>query len=467
MCSKVSNGKDNSTASQRESRLYRILPKSIRPYALTVLKWAVAGYMIRIVIMPLFAHEDVLTNALMSLTLLEKHQLYTIYPTLAFLPFVSVYALLGPFLPRIFVDEISLNAVYRPVQLFQIYHVSQPGIQTFIFASKIPMLVFDFALAFLLLHMINDEKKAVLAFKLWMLCPISIFISYFFGQFDVIPTFFMMLGLYLFKKHRIKWSMLSLGVCAAFKLFGLIFVPALILVYIGEHKSLTSKVKYLFLMFGTSILPFLISKIASLAIPIYYESANMALLGKFEVIGFWGNTYYIRSAVTNPLLTELYYFAFSADSVASATSRIVPYLFPWAYSLFLFGVAYWKKWSLERIFLTPLLAFYFLTPFHPQWFFWILPLLVLMAAEYRDWFFKLYLLFIPLYFIFICAQNAHMTSNLLSPTVPQAYYWPGPIDLLNSVGIPGYEVIYIFTSIFSATFLMYLILVLKTRNADS
>jgi hypothetical protein len=465
MCSEVTNGKDNSTASQIESRLYRIFPESVRPYASTILKWAVAGYFIRIAIMPLFAHEDVIMNALQSFTLLEKHQMYTFYPPLTYLLFASVYALFSPFLPAIFANEFSSNAVYWPVQLIQILHVSQPGIQTFIFVSKIPMLIFDFALAFLLLHMINDGKKAMLAFKLWMLCPISIFISYFSGQFDVIPTFFMMLGLYFFKTHRIKWSMFSLGLCAAFKTLGLLFVPALALIYVGEHKNLTSKVKYVFSTFGISILPLFISKIASLMIPIYYESANVALLGKFEFTGFWGNIYYCRSEVVNPLLTELSLFPFSSES---GVTGISPYLFPAVYSLFLFWVFYWKKWSVEGMFLIPLLAFYLFTPFHPQWFFWILPLLVLMAAEHRGWFFKLYLFFIPLYFVSsIFAQNVHFTSNLLSPTILQAYYWPGPIDLMNSVGIPGYKIIDAFYSIFSATFLMYLILVLRTRNGNS
>jgi hypothetical protein len=459
----VSAKEESATSSLTEKILKKIFPENVRQYALTILKWAVVGYLIRIAIMPLFAHEDVSINALDSFTLLERHQMYPFYPLPIYLLFASVYVLFGPFLPQIFTHEILSNTTYWPVPLFQVYHVTQQGIQTLIFVSKIPMLIFDFALAFLLLHLITDGKKAVLAFKLWMLCPISIFISYFFGQFDVIPTFFLMLAFYFFKKHKVKWSMFSLGLCAAFKVFGLFFVPALVLIYIGEQKNLLSKVRQMFLTVGISIFPLLISKIGSFIIPIYYESANTALLGKFEVTGFWGNAYYLGSQVTNPLLTELNYVG---QSAGIGTSSILSYVFPGVYCLFLFGVVYWRKWSAESLFLIPLLIFYILNPFYPQWFLWIMPLSVLMAANYRDWFLKLYLLFIPLYFIFICSQNAHLTSNLLSPTILQAYYWPGPIDLLDSIGLPGSRIIDLFRSVFSATFLMYLILILRTRNSD-
>lgn len=462
MFSEPAKGKDDPPGGQEESLLSRIFPESVRPYASTLLKWAIAGFLIRIVVMPLFAHEDVITNALQTYTLLEKHQIYTFYPPFTYLLFASVYALFCPFLPNILPSGILSNTVFWPVPLIQVLNVSQPGIQTLVFVSKIPMLVFDFALGLLLLHMLDDGKKAVLAFKLWMLCPISIFISYFFGQFDVIPTFFMMLGLYLFKTHRIKWSMLSLGVCAAFKIFGLLFVPALVLVYIGEHRSLASKLKHLILTSGISLIPLFISGIVALIIPLYFEPANMALLGKTEVNGFWGSIYYNRSQVMNPLLTWLTYFGFSTNSNTGVSST-VPYLFVAAYALFLFGVVFWKKWSAESMFMVPLLTFYIFTLAHPQWFFWILPLLILMAAEHRDWF-KLYLIFTPLYFVSsVFAQNEHLTSNLLSPTILQAYYWPGPIDLLNNIGVPGNNVINVFYSIFTATLVMYLVLIIKTR----
>jgi hypothetical protein len=464
MSLEVSDKDDASTTFQKRSRLRKIIPDGLGSRFPTVLKWAVIGYLIRIAVMPLFAHEDVIINGLDTYTLLIKHQIYTFYPLPAYALLGSIYTLFSPFLPMIFTSEIRSNIVYWPVPLLQVYHVSQPGIQIFIFVSKIPMLVFDFATGFLLLHMINDEKKATLAFKLWMLCPISIFISYFFGQFDVIPTFFLMLGLYLFKTRKTKWSMLSLGLCATFKPLGLLLVPPLILIYIGEHKNLFSKVKHLFIMLGISVFPLAISVAASFVIPVFYEPANMALLGNFEVNGFWANTYYAMSQIANPLFTEINYLGSSAGT---GVSTIVPYIFPAAYCLFLFAVVYWRKWSVESLFLVTLLIFYILGPFYPQWFIWILPLAILMAAKHGDWFLKLYLLFIPLYFIYICGQNAHLTSNLLSPTILQAYYWPGPIDLLNDVGIPGLKVVYIFSSIFYATLLMYMILVLRTKNSET
>jgi hypothetical protein len=387
-------------------------------------------------------------------------------PPLVYYLLASIFALFNPVLPQEVISSITSNTTYYPRRLSSLFCLSDPGAITLIFVAKIPNLIFDFALALLLLHIIDDGKKATFAFKLWMVNPITIYISYAYGQNDILSAFFLILALYFFKKRKIGWTAASLGISGAFKMVGMLLVLPIALIYIKEHKTLKLKVKNLSFILGISLLPLIIVQIATFLTPIYYDSANMALLGKGEEIGFFGNIYYTRGEPRQPFLPGLFFF-FIDYSVGFKTLTSFPdviYLLPLIYSLFLLGIVYWKNWSFERVwkaFLVFFLAYYASSLFHPQWFLWVLPLLIMLVSEDRDRFFKLYLLIIPLYFVFILYWDNFLTWQLLMPIIRQAYFWPGPIELINNLGLPAYQVINIFRSIFSAVCIVFIFLILR------
>lgn len=63
-----------------------------------------------------------------------------------------------------------------------------------------------------------------------MVNPISIFVVYIYGRFEVIPIFFILASLYYIKTHRFYLSLLMLGISAATRLYPLLlFIPAIIL----------------------------------------------------------------------------------------------------------------------------------------------------------------------------------------------------------------------------------------------
>jgi hypothetical protein len=444
-------------------RIRNILPESVKPYKAAIIKWGLIGYLIRIAIMPLFAYEDLFLIGRTGALLLQNHQLdIGGYPSTITWIFAAVYALFKPILPSAVLTRITSSTYILPLRLFSFYNLSQPGIMAFIFVSKIPYLVFDLALALLLLHIVSDGKKALLAFKLWIVNPISIYVCYAMGQFDIIPAFFIVLMLYFFKKRRELSSMASLGVSGALKMFGLLLILPAALIYLKEHRSLGSKVKHLSLMLIVGFLPLVLSQVVTFFTPTYYESANLAWPIKDEIAGFFGKASYSRGVQGNQLLSgALFYFTdYSISFATYSFDRIYSTLF--VYGLFLFGVVYLGSWSFERVqkaFLVFLLAYYALALFHPNWFLMALPLLILLVAEDIKKYFKLYLLLVPLYFIYVGYWNQLFTS-LLIPIVHQAYFWLGQIDLLNSVGLPAYEVISIFRSIFSALCIFFVILML-------
>ena len=459
-----------------KNTLQRIVPPNVRPFISTLLMWGIVGYFIRILIMPVFASEDLLTNSWIGLTLIKtQHIVLSSEPPLYYYLLAPIYALFNPVLPQQAISGIT-NTAYYPTFLSSLFRVSYPNSINLIFVTKIPNLIFDLALALLLLHMIDDGKKATFAFKLWMVNPITIYVSYVVGQNDIIATFFLMLALYFFKNKKIGWTAVSLGISGVFKIVGLLFIIPIGLIHIKEHRTLRLKLTRLSFILVASLIPLVVVQIATFFTPAYYESANMALSNSWDINGFFGNTFFSRGQQIQPFLGGLFLFAldYSTKAVTWFGGTDVIYLLPLVYSLFLFGVFYWKSWSFERVwkaFLVFFLAYYAFDFFHVQWFLWTMPLLTMLVAEDRDRFFKIFLLTIPLYFIYTLHWDFSLTSQLLLPMIHQAYFWPGPIQLLNNIGLPAYQVINIFRSIFSAVCIVFIALVLgidhKLGHANS
>lgn len=436
-------------------KLSKVLPETVRPYGGTLLKWAIIGYLIRIFIMPLFVSGDLLTLAWSALTFSKEQQLVPAGDPCPITFFLSAfYAMTRPIVPSNVVAFITSNVGYTPTPLKEsmvgiMFVLHQAGMPTFILISKIPYLIFDFATALLLLHFTEDGKKATSIFKFWMINPFSIFICYYAGQYDIIPAFFMMYALYFLKKQKGELTMLLLGVASAFKVFSMLFVLPVVILLIEGENGLTNKAKYATKLLGITLLPLIVTFSASFLTPVYYESANLAMLPRnsFIVNGFFGRTLYNRGSLGQPFLLGLFLYTldYSVNLPTLAGFPDVIYVFPLIYALFILWITYFK-WSFEKFWkaiLAFLLAYYSIALFHLQWFLWAQPFLVLLVVENPKKFLKLYLTLIPLYFIYI---------SYWSPTIP---------FILNNIGLPGFQVINLFRSIFSAIciFMAFLIII--------
>lgn len=239
-------------------------------------------------------------------------------------------------------DFSSNSAVFNYPPLIYLFH----GVFNFLFNIpllfiKLPYLIFDLLLGFILLKLFDSTKKSVLAFTLWMFNPINLYATYMMGQFDIIPTFFTILSIYFIVKNRLNWAAFSLGFGIAFKIFPLFLViPLLIL-----GKNYQEK----FRLFALSILPYLLS------IAPYLSSSSFKSTALFA----------------NQSSKSLY----SGIPVSGGEAII---LFP-AFLLFFYLVIWFNKLQINiwKIFLTPLLLFFIFTHFHPQWLLWITPFLIL------------------------------------------------------------------------------------------
>ena len=203
---------------------FNILPHYVAPHGNTLIRWMIVGYIIRVALIPLFPNRDPLALMRVAFVLKERHQLIpTAYPEPITYFLTFIYIIFDPLLPRGVFSDFFTNTAYTPDLLSVPFRISEPGLFTYLFITKMPFLAFDLLLGFMLLYLLKDSKQSLLAFKLWMINPVTLYVSYAFGQYDIIPVFFIILSLYFLQNERMKSTMLSLGVASAFKTFGLLF----------------------------------------------------------------------------------------------------------------------------------------------------------------------------------------------------------------------------------------------------
>jgi len=399
-----------------------------------------------------FAGVDLVTNGWISFVLKEKHQLVLSNdPPLIYYLFSSWYTLLDPIFPKSVFSDVFQNMATTPVQLSQVFRITQPAIYIFSFVSMVPYLIFDLMLALLFLRLFEDENKSLYSFKLWMINPVILFISYIQGQYDIIAVFFFVLGLYYFKRQKTSYGMLSIGLSGAFKLFAFFFVPFLLYVYSKGDRPFLKRARRIIFMLILSVLPFTLSFLATYLIPSYYQSVNAAAPKDFAFNGYFGRTLYYRGEPKQPLFVRtVFFFIDSSASLRTLSGFIdVIYLTPLVYGLFLLWVFYQKEWSFDKMWkamLVFLLLYYAIALFLWQWFLWAQPLLILLIAEDRKKFLKLYVLLIPLFFIY------------------SGYWNPDFVGGMNAIGLPSYQVINLFRSFLSAVCIFIVYLMFKPNS---
>lgn len=214
---------------------------------------------------------------------------------------------------------------------------------------KLPYLIFDLATAFVLLKIFENKREKQLALILWMFNPINLFATYMMGQFDIIPTFFMALSLFLFIKKKLSLAALALGFGISFKIFPIFFVIPLII----YGKNNLDRIK----LIGLSMLPYIMSVLP------YITSHNFR---------------------SNALFASQSSKSLYANLPVSGGETIL--IFPMLL-LFFYFIFWNKKETIWKSYFIILLLFFSLTHFHPQWLLWLTPFLILdlVKENFKNW----------------------------------------------------------------------------------
>ncbi|HUV71501.1 MAG TPA: glycosyltransferase family 87 protein [Clostridia bacterium] len=292
----------------------------------------------------LFAYKGVINiydylGELPQTAILVKNygQNFFTYPPLAYFTLGIFGWLLKPLFNADFFTNLAVNL---PTILENRYLAGH------LFLTKLPYLFFDMGILVLLRKLFDEPRKKFLATILWLFNPLLFYTAYMIGQFDIIPVFLTLLAVFLVRKKRPFWAAFLLGIGGAYKMFPLLFLPFLAVVQGKNLKRTLFLLLTGFLPYFFSILPFLNSVNFRQTVLLSNQSQKM-LFARIPVSG----------AEYLSLFVVLY--------------------------LFLLGLAVMKKGEIWRWFLAVLLIFFALTHYHPQWFLWISPFLIIFWAEHR------------------------------------------------------------------------------------
>ncbi len=283
---------------------------------------------------------------------------------------------------------------------------------------KVFYLVFDLLIAYFLYRLFTNKKEQVRAVIFWIFNPVTLYSTYMIGQFDIVPTFFVVLVLYLVIKaesvnfeKRIFFSSILLGIGGSYKIF-----PLLLLIPLAA--SLNGWIKrFLVVLLGlavyaVTILPFLASSgfrttalLANQTLKSFY--AQISISGGESIILFLGSV-----------------------------------IFFYLYLLYqnLNGTFLWQRFFIF------LLLFFSFTHYHVQWFLWLTPFLIieLISSNFRHLIVVILMLISYMGGAFIFGPS--LSLGLFSPLSP-------PLSSIELWGQMGLNIDYNFSrSIFQTVF---------------
>jgi len=311
-------------------------------------KWILAGIVFRLVLMPFTSHPDIRGHYLGGYLIAQKGALLGVYDYISRLPRADQ-------LVRLYGDDflvyspltywshaVFLKVLPIPRQLFEQLildmgnSAKMPGFAYLLFLLKLPYLFIDLAILWLLLKISNHRLVPVL----WAFNLPLIYSAFLMGQFDVFLVLAFVAAIY-FSSRRPVLAAVCLALGAGFKPFPLFLLPFLP----------GSKIKNVV----TGLLAYLLIITPYLASPAYRQYALLAQ----QTDKMW----YAKIMVAGSQYLPLFMVGFV--------------LLFWLHYYFSKRLPYWA-WPMSV-----LLLFYSVTHYHPQWFAWLTPFLILTFVNFK------------------------------------------------------------------------------------
>ena len=402
----------------------KIINLKLKTTNLWFLKWLALGVLIRLLLMPIAVHGDLMNWSwfahYVSLGHLDIYQ-YALehYPDIS-------HSVDAP--PLYYLFTGAWEYILSQLHLLNITNWdsawSISNLNRSIFLFKMPYLVLDLLSGCIIVKLVDNHHKEF-AFALWILNPVVIYVSYIFGQIDIIPTFFVILALYYAKKsisntatssdNTINFdailSVLALGIGACFKNYPLLLLPVIIVVL--GNKNLIKSLKLATFGFG----PYII-----MLVP-FARSISFFLLG--------GGSQYILNFLFNIGITHMYIF-------------LVVY-----FAILFYLIYIEKKQSFDVIWkycFAIVTLLYISALWLPQWYTWIMPFVILAVVKYHK-LLKLYFVQIAFFSFYILWWGNSLGAGLFSPINPIFNEFEGMNELISSI-YPYNKLLGIFYSLF-------------------
>lgn len=307
----------------------------------------ILGVIFRLCLMFTTYHPDIRGHNLGGYILTIKGQTWGLYDYISRLPrtdpLVSLYGdnlFIYPPLAY-WVHGLWLKVpLYSPILLQKLFvgadaALKDPNIGWLLLFLKTPYLIAD-AICLWLLAKIVDGKHRRLAIILWMANLPLIYSAYMMGQFDIFIVLFIMLAVYWAKSKKTVPAAVALALSSGFKPFGLILLPFL-------PGNRIKNVLVGLMTYGLIIAPYALTSPAFRMYALAAQQSDKVWYAKILVSG----------------------------------SQYLPLFLVGCVILFWASIKNFKNLPWWGWMMGPLLIFYSVVHYHPQWFAWISPFLIL------------------------------------------------------------------------------------------
>ncbi|MEW6101558.1 MAG: glycosyltransferase 87 family protein, partial [Candidatus Omnitrophota bacterium] len=302
--------------------------------------------------------------------------------------------------------------------------VSGAGIGWKLFLLKLPYLIAEIIMVILIIKMLDAKEKKERVLNFLIFNPVSLFVIYIFGSYDIIPVLLFVLSLYFAKKEKISPAIFMLGLAVYIKVYMIFLMPLYIFIMCRDWQRRA----------GLALLGFL---------PGILVSIIAVFKGEFVS----GLKFLLGSVHTDYVLALVLPSQYLSD-------RIYPFIT--AYCLIMLFILHSRTHNEKNLFLdlsglslALSLLFYSLCFFHPQYFLLIVPLMAFQISKdkrMQPWFFILAVCF----FIYVLQWGKDLSWRLFMPLNPPLFSGlSSPSELISRV-YPADKFIGIFRSIFSA-----------------
>lgn len=355
----------------------------------TILRLFLLAILLRILIMPFLFHIDL--KSLYFYASFVQEGVTNIYQFMAYNKAVLAYTQFFVYPPPIYFLQgfwlMLANPFLGPnfyywINDWGIANYTSDSLYRYLFILKVPNLICDLLIGLMLLKMVEAKYKTRVLI-LWFFNPLTLYINYGLANFDIVPTTLILAALYFYQRNNFTKSGLALGAATAFKIFPFVLWPFFI-VSIFKLKGREEALKYILTVLASCF--FLNFPWTTDLIDVYNSGlTNRALALKVPFINLDLPIVYIILAA----LFLLYFFKKNYQ--------------PLNLSKYIFAV---------------LLVLLSVTAFHPQWWMWLLPFLVILCAQNLLYLFLFSIIILAGSLQIIGLNDQFITLGILNPIVP-------------------------------------------------
>lgn len=225
--------------SRRIPPAWRLLPAPLRDPRLRrpLLGWLGVGLAVRVAIMPVAFHSDLLAVYWRAHLIAYEGELFAAHLVNMGAHYVHAASLrlLAPVLPppeAVWTEPWwwADSAALQP-QIVREF-ASQPEVFSTLFALKLPYLAFDLGAGLVLLALAGAARPDAIrrAWAFWMLSPIGLYATYLFARYEAFPVALVLAALLACERERPYSGALLLGLAVTMRTYPLLLVPVFALV---------------------------------------------------------------------------------------------------------------------------------------------------------------------------------------------------------------------------------------------